>query len=220
MFHYGQVFLLSGTSAYDDIVVDTTAETGARHRTRRAILDAATRALAADPQAPLGEIAEAADVGRTTLHRYFPERSDLIAALGQDATARLDVALTRARLTESLAVDALVRLCHEYLELGDLLNLIFTGVCIPEDADADATADAAMKALTERGHTDGSLDPDMTADWIVNVLWALLYTSWEVLGRGGSRREVVGLAERTLRKAVAGPGVAAAPISGEQGQGR
>jgi len=205
MFHGGQVFLLSGTWSYDEVVVDTTAETGARHRTRRAILDAATRVLAADPQAPLGEIAEAADVGRTTLHRYFPERSDLISALGKDATERLEVALTRARLDEGLAVDALVRLCHEYLELGNLLNLIFTGVCLPEDADADATADAALKALTERGHADGSLDPTMSTDWIVNVLWALLYTSWEILGRGGSRHEVTALTERTLRKAVAGP---------------
>ncbi|MEU1179064.1 helix-turn-helix domain-containing protein [Streptomyces sp. NPDC005820] len=52
--------------------------------TRRAILDAAITLLATDPTASLSEVAAAAGVGRTTVHRYFPERSDLLAAIGVD----------------------------------------------------------------------------------------------------------------------------------------
>ncbi|MDQ3577436.1 MAG: TetR/AcrR family transcriptional regulator, partial [Actinomycetota bacterium] len=45
---------------------------GARARTRRAILDAAISVLSRNPAASLAEVAEAAQVGRTTVHRYFP----------------------------------------------------------------------------------------------------------------------------------------------------
>ena len=51
-------------------------------RHRAALLDAAARVFAADGvDAPLGEIARQAGVGRGTLYRHFPERIDLIVAL-------------------------------------------------------------------------------------------------------------------------------------------
>ena len=56
-------------------------ESATRTRTRQAILAAAVTVFARDPSAALGEVAAAAGVGRTTLHRYFAERSDLLAAL-------------------------------------------------------------------------------------------------------------------------------------------
>ena len=54
--------------------------TGLRGRTRKAILDAAMSVLAENPSAPLSEIAAAAEVGRSTVHRYFAERTELIKA--------------------------------------------------------------------------------------------------------------------------------------------
>jgi AcrR family transcriptional regulator len=51
-------------------------------RHRAALLDAAASVFAADGvDAPLGEIAKRAGVGRGTLYRHFPERIDLIVAL-------------------------------------------------------------------------------------------------------------------------------------------
>ncbi|CAN5259304.1 TetR/AcrR family transcriptional regulator [soil metagenome] len=51
-------------------------------RHRAALLDAAARVFAAGGvEAPLGEIARQAGVGRGTLYRHFPERIDLIVAL-------------------------------------------------------------------------------------------------------------------------------------------
>ena len=57
------------------------SESATKVRTRRAILDAAVGALARDASASLAEVASAAGVGRTTVHRYFPERADLLRAL-------------------------------------------------------------------------------------------------------------------------------------------
>ncbi|MBQ1052796.1 TetR family transcriptional regulator, partial [Micromonospora sp. C51] len=62
----------------------TTEETGSRARTRQAILQAAIEVLSRNPAASLGEIATAAQVGRTTLHRYFAERSDLLAGVVEE----------------------------------------------------------------------------------------------------------------------------------------
>jgi AcrR family transcriptional regulator len=50
-------------------------------RNRERILEAAERLLEQSPSAPLTEIAAAAGVARSTLHRRFASRDDLIAAV-------------------------------------------------------------------------------------------------------------------------------------------
>ncbi|HZC09115.1 MAG TPA: helix-turn-helix domain-containing protein, partial [Mycobacterium sp.] len=55
---------------------------GSQARTRAAILAATASVLARNRSATLPDIADAAGVGRTTLHRYFADRERLI----QEAT--------------------------------------------------------------------------------------------------------------------------------------
>lgn len=178
-------------------------ESGARARTRQAIVEAAVRAFAADPGASLGTVAELADVGRTTLHRYFPERSDLLEAVARHAVGAIAAAHARARLDDGTALDALLRVAQEYLELGDLLTLLFTGL-VPEDAWADDVANAdALVALCARGRQDGSLDPRMPDDWSQGVLWSALYLAWSTVRAGDAdRHTVVTNLLLTLRKAL------------------
>src|SRR5687768_6419137 len=97
---------------------------GPQARTRRAILDAAVRTLSADFGASLADIAAEAGVGRTTLHRYFPERADLLNAIAADALERSIAAAQRARVDEGSGAEALQRFCEEQFELGDTLMVI------------------------------------------------------------------------------------------------
>lgn len=179
-------------------------ERGSRARTRQAIVAAAIQVLSGNPSASLGEIATAADVGRTTLHRYFPERSDLIQAITEETNTRLDEATRRAELDRGSAADALGRLCAEYFELGSLLSLIFA-----EPGLVDTTAwdqecgDEAFGSLIERGHADGTIDAAMPAYWVQYVLWSQLYAAWSYNKEvGASRHETLRLLERTIVKAV------------------
>lgn len=179
---------------------------GARGRTRRAILDAATSVLAKNSGASLGDVATAAGVGRTTVHRYFPERSDLVRALGADVLEKVAAATERARVESGAALDALERLCQELFELGDALSLVFDDSLSAawnwEGWEEDTDADRALVRLVERGQAKGEFDTELDAQWIAEVLWALLYAAWERSRQGSTKHEALTLCLRTLRKAA------------------
>ncbi|MFC7326873.1 TetR/AcrR family transcriptional regulator [Marinactinospora rubrisoli] len=185
--------------------MNTAAPTGTRARTRRAILDAAVSVLARNIAASLADIAAAAGVGRTTIHRYFPERSDLLAALGTHVMEQVRQATERARLDDGTAAEALERLCQEYFEIGDGLLLTFDNPDVANWADweDDPETDQSMTRLVERGHADGTIDPHMPAQWVMGLLWALLYAAWHhVREDGATRHGAVDLCLRTLRRSI------------------
>ncbi|MER7417576.1 TetR/AcrR family transcriptional regulator [Micromonospora peucetia] len=176
---------------------------GSRARTRQAIVDAAIEVLGRNPAASLGDIATAAEVGRTTLHRYFAERADLLAALGTEATARLDRATAQARMAEGTGASAVHRLCQEYFDLGSLLSLIFTE---PETGTGSTGGgcDPDFAAMVERGHRDGTIDPELPVDWVQSLIWSQLYAGWSYLAEtDASRHEVLRLILRTVDGAIA-----------------
>ena len=49
------------------------------------LLQVATEVLVTDPTASLGDVARAAGIGRTTLHKQYPTRHALLVALARDA---------------------------------------------------------------------------------------------------------------------------------------
>jgi AcrR family transcriptional regulator len=183
-------------------------ETGSRARTRQAIVDAAIDVLGRNPAAPLSEIAAAAEVGRTTLHRYFAERSDLMAAVSAEALARLSRATVQARMAEGTGAAAIRRLCQEYFDLGGLLSLIFSEPeLIAGQWEGSGECDPAFVEMVERGHRDGSIDPELPAGWVQSLIWSQLYAGRAYLAdTGASRHEVLRLVLRTVEGAVAAKG--------------
>jgi AcrR family transcriptional regulator len=185
------------------------AETGGRAHTRRAILDAAVAVLSRNPGAALADVAAEAGVGRTTVHRYFPERADLAAALSGHVLARIEAATERARPEDGPALAALDRVCQEYFELGPVLTLLFADPQLSSSElwEAETESDRRLLRLVERGHADGTIDAQMEPAWVQELLWAVLYTTWQrVHVHGQPKHQSLGLCLRSLAKAVgAGP---------------
>ncbi|WP_240662613.1 TetR family transcriptional regulator [Streptomyces sp. WAC 06738] len=185
------------------------SSTGARARTRRAILDAGIAVLAKNPTASLADVAAAAGVGRTTVHRYFAERSDLVAAIGADVLDKIAAATDRARPDDGPALTALERVCQEYFELGDSLAIAFddslAGTWNWDGWDEETEADRALAGLVDRGREEGTLDGRLDTDWIVQLLWSLLYVAWQRKRGGDTTHNALSLCLYTLRKSVGVP---------------
>jgi AcrR family transcriptional regulator len=185
---------------------DADPTTGARGRTRSAILGAAASVLARDRTATLPDIAAAAGVGRTTLHRYFPDRETLVMATTQDAIAAVQRSVVDAALTEGAPLEAMRRAVAALVSVGDRLLFLFGD---PRVLPAYATAGGRMPtddpviALIERGQADGVLDAHVSAQWIQHVLWALVYRGCEDADRGElPRHGVVPTVVRTLESGI------------------
>jgi TetR/AcrR family transcriptional repressor of lfrA len=198
VFQHGQELLFYGDTYYHSSMSSEVAASGARGRTRRALVDAAIGVWARDPAGSLGEIAGAARVGRTTLHRYFPDRSALATAVGSEVVVRVRAAADRARVDQGSAAEVLRRLCREYFELADVLALIFNGAQVvdvetwTEAAGSDTPGDqTALRPIVESGHRDGSIRPDVTPEWAESVVWALLYAAWDFSRSGNVARQDV-----------------------------
>lgn len=182
-------------------------ETGARTRTRRAIVAAAIDVLAVDGGASLSQIAAAAEVSRTTVHRYFAERADLVRAVADEIVAQVSGATERARLDLGPAPEAIVRLCREYFELGGVLTVLFNEVvAVPDEAWAggEVAFERSLAAAVARGHEDRTVDRELTAAWIESLVWALLYTTWaHAREQDVPRQQSLDLCLHSLRKAIA-----------------
>lgn len=181
-------------------------ERGARARTRRAILDAAIRRLADTPNCALSEIADDAGVGRTTLHRYFPERADLIDAVRVESVERMRAATARARLGEGPALEALERLASSYLDEGDLLTYLFFHAEFADEAFWQQLdhEDETLATTIARGQAAGELEDSFRPDWISNVVFSLLYSALSSVREGTlTRGEASRLIGATLRGGVA-----------------
>jgi AcrR family transcriptional regulator len=150
--------------------------------TRNAVLRAAATLLATDSGASLAEIAAAAGMGRTTVHRAFPTRSALLTALALDAVHRLQDALVSARLEEGRVPAVLERVVEAVLPLADELHFLDAGPEVwdlPQLQDAWWSVTASLDALVERGQREGDIRPDVPAEVIVEAFTGMLWSVWQ-----------------------------------------
>ena len=177
------------------------AESGTRARTRRAILDAAVAVLSADRSASLGDVAQAAQVGRTTLHRYFPERADLVEAIGTEAVERTRAAIVAARLDDGDPVAALRRLAFEYFDLGPWYVVLSNELpdCEPEFWAESEAAEEPVRELLRHGQAEGVFDDQLTVSWLVRTLWWMLFNAWAMHDEGeATRADALRMAVRNI----------------------
>lgn len=168
--------------------------TPAQARTRRAILEAAGTVLAAERTAPLSAVADAAGVGRTTLHRYFPERRDLVRGLAEHVFAETDRRVAEARVDVGDPVAALRRILDLLLDLGPQIAFVYQEAMITGEEDHLPTADDDTHPLdTVLDRLGERLRPDVPRVWAHRAFWALMYAGWESVAEepGTPRHEAI-----------------------------
>ncbi|GAA4222625.1 AcrR family transcriptional regulator [Streptosporangium album] len=162
-------------------------ESGTRSRTRRAILSAAASVLARDRTATLADVAAAAEVGRSTLHRYFPDRQELVRAAVDDSFRAVENSVREAAVDQGPPLAAMRRLISAMVDVGDRLAFLFGDPRVLEEFTVCFEPDYSVPTtigLIERGQAEGVFDPQLSAEWIQQVLWSLTYTGWEAAEKG------------------------------------
>ncbi|BBY28766.1 TetR/AcrR family transcriptional regulator [Mycolicibacterium sediminis] len=157
----------------------------AQARTRSAIIEATVSVLAANRTASLPVIAEAAGVGRTTVHRYFPDRDHLIREVAVDSIAVVRQLGVRADTTHGTAVDALHRLLAAYFSESDRIVFLFKDPAVLQNVPPDEQPDDDfVMDLIRRGQVEGNLTSDLSAVWIQHALLALVLQGCEDVSTG------------------------------------
>ncbi|RBM11755.1 TetR/AcrR family transcriptional regulator [Streptomyces sp. PT12] len=179
---------------------------GTLARTRRAILDAAIAVYTEDKAAPLGEVARAAGVGRSTLHRYFPDRAALVRGLLEDCTETIERALADAALDQGPIAEAFPRLVRAFFEAGPRVEFLFSEPSLTADDWASPSWEAAQlpaAVLFARGQAQGFFSREMDMEWFFRILWYAVAAGWEAVSEGSlARHEALDRVTRTLQGGV------------------
>jgi TetR/AcrR family transcriptional repressor of lfrA len=187
------------------MTVPQSIDGGSRARTRRAILDAAMTVLAEQPTASLGDIATVAEVGRSTLHRYFPERSDLLRALALHVHELSNAAIEHAEPDCGPPVEALRRVVECQLDLGPIVPFVYNEPTINADKELAAildTGDEVIVEVLDRAATQGTAGPPC---WPRLVFWSLLNAGYEAAKQGTPRVEIVDAIMASLTQGTINP---------------
>jgi AcrR family transcriptional regulator len=145
-------------------------------RSVRAILEAAERVLSADPGASMEQIAAAAGVARTTIHRRFTHRQALIEALAVSAARQLAQAVEDGRPDTAPPSVALHRITANVLEVKGAWAFALGLGADPGSEAAALHQDIGRRCITllERAREAGLVDEAADLHWLRRVYYALL----------------------------------------------
>ena len=189
-----------------------TVQSGVLGRPRRAakrpLLDVVAEVLVAQPGASLAEVAQAAGISRTTLHKHYATRDELVRAVGLRATevwadavaAVADEPGTRAGLRRLLAA---------MIESGPQLTFLWRNPSLDEDEELTRRyleVERRCLAILDRARGEGLLSGTVPDWWLLETVFALVYTAAESVGHGKlASRDAPDLALDTLLHGLGTP---------------
>ena len=184
--------------------VPTDQLSGVQARTRAAILAATPAVLAADRTATMPDIAAAAGVGRTTLHRYFADRERLVYEATLESIRVLAEAVEQAATEQGSPIEAMRRLITAAVSVGDRILFLFGDPAILRSvAPKDHPNDDRILQLIKRGQREGDFDSELSASWIEHALFGLLLKGCQDSSTGELPRHTVApLIIRTLERGI------------------
>jgi AcrR family transcriptional regulator len=160
--------------------------------------------FAADPSATLEAVATAAGVARTTVHRRFSSRDDLLDALVDVVNAKLREAIAGANVETAPALVALYQLTVATLDLKVDWRASWQFVDLGSDGARGISPDniAALDILLKRSLNAGLLRPGVDLRWARNVYMALIHEAATARSGDESASEWANLIMQTLLSGV------------------
>lgn len=202
---------MTGTEAAPGAPAKGGPDSGKRADARRnieAIVEAATRLLAVDPDASVSEIAKAAGVGRVTLYGHFATRTVLVREVVDRAIAQTDTALAGAEFDGDPreALGRLLEMTWHLTHRFGALVVAASGTLPPDEIRRAHDEPAArVRTLLERGRTEEGFRADMPIEWQISVIQAILHGASAAVHRGEITVEDAPLLVRhTVLAALAG----------------
>ena len=178
-----------------------------RRGTRPPLLDVAAEVLVADPAASLAEVAEAAGIGRTTLHKQYATREDLLRAVGNRV---IDLWEQVTEVASADDADGGLRAAIEaMIPIGPQLAFLWRTPSFDHDQDLETRWNAFTQqtlAILKRAQDRGVISAAVPDWWLLSTFHAVIYIASERVQLGHlARLDAPGLALSTLLHGI-GPG--------------
>jgi AcrR family transcriptional regulator len=157
-----------------------------RRGARPSLLDVAAEVLVADPAASLAEVAEAAGIGRTTLHKHYATREDLLCAVGHRAIELWEQAVAAAGGSDD-PDGGLRALVAAMIPIGPQLGFLWRTPAfdhIDELGQRWLAVEARCLAVLKRAQDLGSLAAGVPDWWLLQMLYSVVYVAAESVGVG------------------------------------
>jgi AcrR family transcriptional regulator len=177
------------------------------NRSSERLLELAMGALSADPSLSMHEIAQAVGVSRATLHRRFPSREALIAAIAEIAISELrraTDAITARGLTGRAALDALL---DDMDGLAPRFGFIASEKSLAKDPCLMSSVEGVFSQWEQwcvDGQRAGELRVEFPARWIVAAIDGLVISAFDRVRTGDiASRDCIRLIRLTLFGGIA-----------------
>jgi AcrR family transcriptional regulator len=157
-----------------------------RRGARLSLLDVAAEVLVADPAASLAEVAEAAGIGRTTLHKHYATREDLLRAVGDRALELWEHAVVGMTGTED-PDGGLRAATAAMIPIGPQLAFLWRTPAFDHVMEIDArwcAVEAATLAILKRAQARGMVAAGIPDWWLLRTFFSLVYVAAESVQSG------------------------------------
>jgi AcrR family transcriptional regulator len=150
-------------------------------RVKRPLLDVVAEVLLNDPGAALAEVAAAAGIGRTTLHKHYATRDVLVRAVGHRAIDLWERAL------DQVTDDGLRELTDALIPIGPQLTFLWRS---PELDHADdiierwSACEQRALAVLQKARSGGVIRDDVPDWWLLQSYYSIIYVAAESIRAG------------------------------------